>query len=973
MTMRALLELSTIFLSLRSENFLPHRFPHSGDSMSIERLFQRSWLRTPLLRSTIAFFLSVSSALLAGEFELTVAPQQLKYELIDGVEQSSECFSIDVSIDPVVNQVGDTQIVCSLVIGAQNADADRFEAALTLDLREGNGSATHVLWHRDLNLTMQMPSPKPAGWVDNREYQHPNRHLARPGGGHHFRVVVLPYEAGSRVRLFVDAMDRPIEQHDLKKRITAGMVKLFSMRGGSPKEPARTSRFSEFGFQQLKPEEAMRLPSHAEIVLAALDLTYLPLAAVADAIEAGNQERAEELLLKHMRERTTPPGPKLDTIASSIIHPDYRKISDALLAGQFATLGYFDGFVDAWTDTNGDTHQWVLQKEPLQLNWSKDNGFLNRHFHWVSLAKTWTETNDGRYAKRFSDEVTDWVSREPFFWDRTPTIGGLNIMDGTRFRWGYMNTSNIGRRLELTWWPAYEVFRRADEFHREAHFAMLVGMIRQAELITNPSSFAVHDDGAAHTTLALLQTALLLPEFKESSRWKEVALARWDEMLAKQFHPDGSHVSLSLGYNWATIMTLENFIRLMEQLGQPTPHKYTSLLEKALEHPMLMSTPNQSMIPLNDAGWGLVDDHFKRSVQWFPDRQEFQWMATRGQKGAPPEQRSVYFPNAGHYAMRTGWGQHDKYLFFGAGPWGASHGKQDALTIFTQFGTQPLIRDAGRGDYSAIGHTVHAGRSLSYNTLSPDWAQENSIPHWRHEMHVGFHPPNRRWISNQFFDYGEGKFDYGWYRPDEHIRGNWIRQVVFVKGPAGADQGYYVVIDTVEPAEDTMRTWRHPWQLNPDDIEIRSEDLSIVAKNRLAALQILPVDPTGDLEANLIQGQITPELLGWRIYGKTAKEWPVPTYSWQANKTFSRAWVIQMQKSETDWPVESIVDVKSVRSGELVFTVELKDGRQDKFFRREPIEGAIDFNVVSKDAGGAVMATLELTDGIDSVCRSNKQ
>lgn len=909
---------------------------------------------------------------------LEAAPQKWNTRTIEDVAPDADCFAINLKIDPVEAVGGDIQVVCGFTVGMmdENADAkDRRASALTVDFREGGDRTTYQFWHRDKNLTLHLPDPKPAGWVDTREYQHPHVLPIRDHVGHDIRLVVWPEGSGSKVQIFVDSMDRPKEEHLLEEKVTAGSLKMFSMRGGAIGEPTRTSRFSDFSIEVLTVAEAKELPQHWEVVLGAIDSSHPSMVPVAQAIQKGKMEDAKALFLRHMRIRKKPQGPTWKHISPSVLHPDYRKISDALLQGQFATIGYFDGFVDAWTDTNGDTHRWVLKKDPLQLNWAKDNGYLNRHFHWLSLAKSWEETDNDDYAKRFSDEVFDWVSREPFFWDRTPIIGGLNIMDGTMFRWGYMNTSNIGRRLELTWWPAYEVFRKSPDFSDEAHFAMLVGIIRQADLITNPTSFAVHDDGAAHTTMALLQTALMLPEFAASREWEKLALTRWDEMLNKQFHPDGSHVSLSTGYNWATILTLENFIRLYHQLGRKAPQKYFDLLEGALEHPVALSTPNQSQIPLNDGGWGMVDDHYQRSLSWFPHRKDFRWMATKGKEGSPPEETSLYLPNAGQYVMRTGWGEDAQYLFFGAGPWGASHGKQDALNIFTQFGNHLLIRDAGRGSYSGIGNTVHAGRSLSFNTLSPDWAQENSIPHWRTEMFIGFHPPKRRWISNENYDYGEGAFSYGWHRPGEHIQGKWVRQVIFVKGAQPEKTGYYVVIDTVEPADNKSRTWRHPWQLNPDAIEIRGDN-SIVAGNAGAVLQILPVDPQGTMTATMTQGQETPELLGWRVYDTTAKPWPVPTYEWQTDKTFCRAWVIQMQGTEAEWPVTSVETMGVRNPGELQIAIQRKDGGIDHLIRRFPGSGTTTFNsetvagdvaIISRDARNQILYRLEISGGRDSV------
>lgn len=930
-------------------------------------------MKLPLLRFISLFAVLPSAGNLSASepIELTARVGVSAEKRIFEAEAKAECFSVEFTVDPVLAEEPDVQVVAGVMVGLPDETADRTQASLVVDLREKGDRDNYALWHRTRNLTSKPPDPKTPGWVDNREYQHPDEMAKRDSSGHRIRLVVSPEANGSRVRMFVNTLDRPQEEHLLNERITAGVVKLFSLRGGLKDVPTKTSRFTDYAFETLTPEAAQALPAHWETVLHAIDYSYPPMAPIAKAMQQGRMDLARTLFLRHMRSRRAPQGPTFESVAESIIHPDWQKIADAALEGEYGTAGYFSRFQSHWTDTNGDTHEWVLQKDPLQLNWAKDNGFLNRHFHWVSLAKAYDETDDGRYAKQFSDEVFDWVSREPFFWDRCPAIGGLNIMDGTIFRWGYMNTSNIGRRLELTWWPAYEVFRKAPEFSEEAHFAMLAGMIRQAELITNPSSFAVHDDGAAHTTMALLQTAMMLPEFKASTTWKALALERWDEMLARQFHPDGSHVSLSLGYNWATISTLQNFLRLMEQLGGSVPPGYLAILEKAFEHPMLLSTPGQSMIPLNDAGWGLVDDKFSEAIRWFPNREDFKWMATKGIEGTPPAESSLYFPHAGQYVMRTGWGAGQQYLFFGAGPWGASHGKHDALNIFTQFGHHALIRDAGRGSYSGIGNTVHAGRSLSYNTLSPDWAQENSIAQWKQEMHRGFNPPKRRWVSNDQFDYGEGSYEYGWHRPGEHIGGKWLRQVIFVKGARPARDGYYVVIDTVEPEEEKERTWRHPWQLNhnPSEIAIREADHSVTAISSPVALQILPVNPAGDLNLSLIEGQEKPELLGWRVYDTTAHPFPVPTYDWKASGTFSRAWVIQMQATEAEWPVRSISEVNSGAPGQLEFYIQRRDGGRDRIIRRFPGADAPDVMVVSQDPAGKIIAELKVADGLDSVAK----
>ena len=247
-------------------------------------------------------------------------------------------------------------------------------------------------------------------------------------------------------------------------------------------------------------------------------------------------------------------------------------------------------------------------------------------------------------------------------------------------------------------------------------------------------------------------------------------------------------------------------------------------------------------------------------------------------------------------------------------------------------------------------------------------------------MHRGFGPPKRRWVSNDSYDYGEGTFEYGWHRPGEHIKGKWVRQVIFVKGEQPTRDGYYVVIDTVEPVEEKERTWRHPWQLNlnPPEIGIREADKSVVAISPAVALQILPVGPQGDMNLRIIQGQEKPELLGWRVYDKTAKPFPTPTYEWKVSGAFSRAWVIQMQSKESDWPVAAVKAVSSGTPGELQFEIHRKNGAVDHVLRRFPgseetvfntLEVDTDLIVISRHAEGRMLSGLTLPDGTDSVAK----
>lgn len=145
------------------------------------------------------------------------------------------------------------------------------------------------------------------------------------------------------------------------------------------------------------------------------------------------------------------------------------------------------------------------------------------------------------------------------------------------------------------------------------------------------------------------------------------------------------------------------------------------------------------------------------------------------------------------------------------------------------------------------------------------------------------------------------------------------------------------------------------------------------------ALRILPVDPDGNVEVGFVRGQEEPARLGWRVYGKDAKPWNVPTYAWRTDGAFTKAWIIEMGSSVDSLPVESVETRNSHAVGEIEFLVRRSDGGTDYVLRRKPgapprkfqnvmIDG--DLTVISHDTEGRERTRLEMKGGEDSVAAS---
>lgn len=863
-------------------------------------------------------------------------------------------FIIEGSFDPSLRTGGDLQSVAAIILGWEGSGVpetrSRNVPSVAFEIREGNGMGFWEVWIDGINETLRQPNPKPPGWAWDGKNQQPH-HFSQRDGPYPFKLVAVPRGNGQTdLKFYVLHFDRPVAEH----RVSHRLAELpFYSHGSFGGKGASGNLEVSLSVRGVSAEELPAAPSPRDLVLGALDLEHPDLAEVAASIRGGDPKRAGRLFLEHLATRESPRGPSLDEFGELDRHVE---IADHSAAGRYGTLGWFSEFAPQWKGSDGTVHSWILPNGTV--NWARDKGHLNRHFHWVSYGFADRETGDPKYGQRLSFEVQDWVSREPFYWDRCPEVGGVNLMDGTVFTKGYMNTSNIGRRCELTWWYAWEAFRNNPAFDDDGRFAMLLGFLRQSRLLMNPSSFAAHDDGGAHSSMALLQNGLMLPEFSESAAWRERAMAQWDAVLKVQFYPDGSHVSGSTGYNWASIMALENFIALMKRTGTEIPARFTRSLAKGLEHPIGISRPDQGQVDMNDGGWSMVDDHYARVVnEIFPDREDFRWMATRGKEGHEPSYRSIQFPHSGHLIQRTGWGPDEKYFFMDAGALGASHGKNDKLNIYLALGPHQLISSGGRGSYDANPFSAYAGSTYGYNTILVDDLPQQRI-HIKHS-HTGHVPEKRRWITGKHFDYCEGFYRYGWFGSAKHVPGVHTREVIMVKGDKSPESTFWIVLDTVEFTDDEEHEIKAVFHSRRDAAEIDPETKVFTCLDRAAGFRILPGQAAG-LSLRNARGQMEPYIQGWHVVGKNRAPMHTGEYAWTARGKTTRAWILEARVAAGNWSVGQ-VRWNSVEGG-VGWEITHLDGRKDLVERLETENGSR-LTIVSSDTNQKETARLTIEPG----------
>lgn len=873
------------------------------------------------------------------------------------VDPDLDSFVLDVSIDPASNirGVGCNQLDCGITIGLPDLESDpnRFQASsegLSLNIRDLSDRADFgvFLGNRDLCL----PIPVTRGTGNPRAF---NRH----DGAYRFRMIVTPAKQGSRIRVYHTQFVDPDWETILPKKIVAGHLGIYGRLAQHSGKVVETT-IASLSIRPLDPQQAAWQPSAAESVLHALDLDFPGLEKVKATMDRGDILTAGKQFADYLRRRTNVVGP---SVAKAPLTQREQQTADLMAADKI--LVYTGG--PLFEHRFGNPYDWSVDPYKTGGQFAIYN---SRMFPWLNMGRAFLSTGDPKYVRTFIRQLNSWLDQIPLRIVAKPGDPPF-FVDGNTLEPPLLFTGNMGRRIELTWWQAFELFKQAPDFDDDSLLRMMKYFQENARLVTNPSIFFAWDDSGLHMATGLLQCSTMMPEWRESARWKEIAFNRLEQTFASQVHADGTHASLSTGYGWATIDSYRNVFEIMRRNQQEIPAKFVQAIRGMIMGYMAVLRPDFGNISLNDGGWSPVDDKVREYSSLFPGDEEIDYFASRGKVGEAPEWTSRYFPNAGWYVMRTGYGPREKMLFMDGGPFGASHGKQDALHLVVACGDSLLLRDGGRGDYTQKPTSRWASKTLAFNTLTPDWALQDRTPRYEHEKHVGFNPPSRPWISNDEFDYGRSTYDAGWYLPGKRIGGRHTRHIVFLKGKNPPATGYWIVVDRVEPGDEARHKWRHPWHLSTEEFSTDDSEGSFATKGAGANLRVLPVDPDKNVKLSVVRGQTEPALQGWKVHGSEAKPASVPMHTWSSEGAFTKAWILLPRNA--DQKIFEVKDVTSIKSDVhgLSFTLNRNDGGQDKvlianrspdsqsdlFFGRE-IRGSI--AVLRRGKDSRVEAVLEV-------------
>ncbi len=469
--------------------------------------------------------------------------------------------------------------------------------------------------------------------------------------------------------------------------------------------------------------------------------------------------------------------------------------AEKICAHRFDLLGYKDLDYGAEIDWHFDVvHGKQAPRKPWfkvkyldfeEVGDSKIIWELNRHQHFVTLAKAYWLTGNEKFAREIFAQWTHWHRENPY---------PIGINWASSLEVSYRSLSWIWTFFLLQDSPVFTTDLR----RQWAHALSLNGRHIETYLSTyfSPNTHLLGE------ALALFFMGTLFPGMRNAARWQRRGWEILQGEAAKQVRNDGFYFEQSTYYH---VYALDIFLhaRILAGLnGVEISPAFDATLERMLNALLLLGRAG-SVPSIGDDDGGRIFDPLRNRAEHMLDplatgavlfhrgdfkfaagnvREETLWLL--GVKGlaafdllptSEPSVSSTALADSGFYLMADE--KSGQQLLIDAGPLGAGsggHGHADALRVCLVRDGRNLLIDPGTFEY--VGQSDERARwrgTAAHNTMQVDGLDqaEGTGPFsWKNPPHVKV----EQWINGQQFDLFQGSHD-GYSRlPSPVIHRRWV-------------------------------------------------------------------------------------------------------------------------------------------------------------------------------------------------------
>ena len=630
-----------------------------------------------------------------------------------------------------------------------------------------------------------------------------------------------------------------------------------------------------------------------------LDTSIPALSSIPAKMAAGDIAGAEKVFAEHVRA----------TLRNDVLNKDWlerkyqgkdlralRRRAEAIMDYRLSSCGMPHDFTDHKVD-------WDLN--PTFNKYKEWTWQLSRHPFWTTLAEYYTATGDEKAATVWIDMITSWFDQ---------ALVPVKARPNDTHCW---RTIEAGIRM-TGWSRQIAAFAKSPQVTDEFLTRYFISIWEHGWRLRNNSTSGNWLLMELH---GLLRISLLYPFLNDAPEWKAYALRRLREEFSRQVYPDGFQYELSTGYHGVVVRNYLDVFRLYEMLGLEKPEFIRTGLEKMFEMYMRLAMPTGVTPSLNDGSNVNVARFCRAATTLYPQRSDFQWFATEGKAGAPPDYLSTVFLWAGAVVFRSSWGRDAVWGYMDGSPFGHGHQHEDKLNfLLTAYG-KVMLTEGGNYLYDSSECRRYVLSTRAHNTIRIDGLEQNRrrTYRWKDEdinvkADVEFSTSPARDVARSAYKDG--------YGPQQKLVVH-HRTVLFLKEEPGLAP-FFVVIDRLAAPDDRPHDFEIMWHLEECKLAIGGQSFTGDFGNGvgLAAAMSDPAVKITDMK-----GQHKPYFQGWMPIwiGGPHEQRPIPTPVVQG--TFSGAYrvvTVLYPYRDGNCPVKSVKASTDPAAND--FTLVLADG-----------------------------------------------